>query len=58
MGLFDLLDEALDAAVDLPGKVLEKGAEAVIRIPEAGIKAVKGVVKGVEKGVEKIDDSL
>jgi len=58
MGLFDLVDDALDAAVDLPGKIIEKGAEAVTRIPEAGIKAVKGAIKGVEKGVEKLEDAV
>jgi len=58
MGLFDLLDDAMDAAIDLPGKVIKTAAEGVTRIPEAGIKAVKGLVDGVEKGIEKVDDAL
>ena len=48
----------LDELVDLPGKIIEKSAEAVNRIPEAGIKAVKGAVKGVEKGIKKIEESV
>ena len=55
MGLFD---DIFDEIIDLPGKVLEAGCEAVTRLPEMGIKAVEGVVKGVEKGVEKTMDAI
>ena len=58
MGLFDLFDDIIDAVVDGPAEILEKGAEAITRIPEAGIKAVKGVAKGIEKGINKIGDTL
>ncbi len=51
MGLFDDL-------INLPGKILETGAEAITRIPEAGIKAVEGTVKGVVKGMEKRGDAI
>ena len=51
MGFFDEL-------IDLPGKILETGAEAITRIPEIGIKAVEGTVKGVVKGVEKTVDAI
>jgi hypothetical protein len=50
MGFFD---DLIDAVVDTPAKVVEKTAETVTRIPEAGIKAVDGLAKGVEKGVTK-----
>lgn len=58
MGLFDLIDDVVDAAVKLPGKVVETATEAVVRIPEAGIRTVKGVVDGMEKGIEKMEKSL
>ena len=48
----------LDDLIDLPGKIVEEGVEAVTRIPEVGIKIVKGAVKGVEKGVDKISDAI
>ena len=51
MGFFDEL-------IDLPGKILETGAEAITRIPEVGIKAVEGTVKGIAKGVEKTMDTI
>lgn len=58
MGIFDLFEDALDAAVSLPGKVLEAGAEAVTRLPEIPIKAAEGIVKGVEKGMEKLGEAI
>ncbi len=58
MGLFDFIEEAVDAAVSLPGKTLEVTAETVVRLPELPIKAVQGIVKGVEKGIEKVEDAL
>lgn len=58
MGFFDIFNEALDAAVSLPGKILEAGAEAVVRSPEVIIKAGHGLVKGVEKGADKVGDAI
>ncbi len=58
MGLFDFIEDAMDAAIELPGKILEVGAETVTRLPEIPIKAVEGIVKGVEKGIEKVEDAL
>jgi hypothetical protein len=58
MGLFDILEDVIDAAIELPGKVLETTVETVVRIPEVGIKAVEGVVTGVEKGIEKVDKAI
>ena len=54
----DVSRDALDAAIELPGKVLETGAEIVTRIPEIPIKAVEGIARGVEKGVKKVEDAL
>lgn len=53
-----MLDDALDAIVDLPGELAEKATEAVVRTPEIGIKIVEGIVNGVEKGIDKIEDAL
>lgn len=58
MGLFDIFEDALDAAISLPGKIIETGAEAVTRLPEIPIKMVEGAIKGVEKGIEKVEDAL
>lgn len=58
MGLFDFIEDAMDAAIELPGKVIETSAEAVTRLPEIPIKAVQGLVNGVEKGIEKVEDAL
>lgn len=58
MGFFDFLDDALDGLIELPGKILEAGAETVIRLPEIPIKAVEGLAKGVEKGAEKLGDAI
>ena len=58
MGLFDFIEDAIDVAIDLPGKVVETAVETITRIPEVGIKVVEGAIDGVEKGIEKIDDAL
>ena len=48
----------LDDLVDLPGKVVEKAAETVTRIPEAGVKTVEGLCNGIDKGIKKVDKAL
>jgi len=48
----------LDSLIDLPGKILEKSVEAVVRSPEIVIKSVEGVAKGIEKGVDKVMDKI
>ncbi len=58
MDLFDIFSDALEVAVTLPGKILEAGAEAVVRSPEVVIKAGQGLVKGVEKGAGKVGDAI
>lgn len=58
MGIFDLFEDALGAVVNLPGKIIEAGTEAVIRTPEIIIKAGQGLVNGVEKGAEKVGDTI
>lgn len=55
MGLFD---DLLDAVVTLPGAVVEVAAEAIVRVPEVGIKVVQGVVNGVESGIDKVSKAL
>lgn len=55
MGLFD---DIIDTVIEMPGKVLEKTVETVVRVPEVGIKAVQGITEGVESGVEKVAKSL
>ena len=51
-------EEAMDAVVSLPGKVIEVAAETVIRLPEIPIKIVEGTVKGVEEGVKKLEKAF
>lgn len=48
----------LDSLIDLPGKILEAGAETITSIPAAGISAIEGTIKGIEKGVERVMDKL
>ena len=55
MGLFDSI---VDGLISLPGEIVSKTVETVVRAPEIGINVVKGVVDGVEKGVEKVEDSF
>ena len=52
------LDDMIDTVIKAPGKILEKTAETIIRVPEVGIEAVAGTVKGVEKGIKKVEKSL
>lgn len=55
MGIFDSL---VDLVVEAPGKIIESTTEAVTRIPEVGVRAIKGAMDGVEKGVEKVEKSF
>lgn len=52
------LDNIIETVIETPGKIIEKTAETIVRIPEVGIKAVGGAIEGIEKGVKKVEKSL
>lgn len=58
MGLLDFISDPIGSIVKLPGEILEKTAETIVRLPEIPIGVVKGLAKGVEKGLKKLDSQL
>jgi hypothetical protein len=56
--MFGFFEDALDGLIELPGKIIEGGAELVTRLPEVPMRMAKGIQNGVSKGIDKVEEAL
>ncbi len=58
MGIFDMLGDVVEAALEAPAQVAKVAVKTVVSIPAVAIKTVKGAAEGAKEAINELGELL